>query len=69
MVIVNFLIENKANRPKFFQETFLVTNTKFKVILKMFFSKISNANILFGEKTLTWKSYITNKTLLIIKQV
>ena len=27
------------------------------------FLKISNANIAFGEKTLTWKSYTTNKSL------
>ena len=35
----------------------------------MFFLKISNADILFGERTLTWKSYTTIKTLPIIKQV
>ena len=27
------------------------------------FLKISNANIAFGEGTLTWKSYTTNKAL------
>ena len=33
------------------------------------FLKISNANIAFGKKTLTWKSYTTRKALPITKQV
>ena len=44
-VIVNFQIENKANKPKFFQKTFLIADTKFEVILK-----ISNADVLFSKK-------------------
>ena len=52
MVIANFQIENKANRPRFFQETFLAIDTKFKVILGMSFFKISNADISFGKGTL-----------------
>ena len=52
-VIADFSIEDKANRPRFFQETFLVTNTKFEMILRMLFLKISNADMLFNEKTLT----------------
>ena len=35
----------------------------------MFFLKISNANIAFGKRTLTWKSYTTNKALPTTKQV
>ena len=69
MVIADFQMEDKGGRPKFFQETFLITNTKFEVILKMPFLKISNANVAFGEETLTWKSYTTNKALPTIKQV
>ena len=53
MVITNFQIENKIGRPKFFQKTFLIADTKFKIILKMFFLKISNTDILFNKKTLT----------------
>ena len=53
IVIADFQIENKANKLRFFQEIFLVTNTKFEVILKMPFMKISNADILFSENTLT----------------
>ena len=69
MVIADFQIEDKASKPKFFQKTFLVADTKFEVILEMFFLKISNADVSFGKKTLTWKTYTTNKALPTTKQV
>ena len=50
MMIANFQVKDKGGRPKFFQETFLVTNTKFEVILGMLFLKLSNADVSFGEK-------------------
>ena len=53
MVIADFQVENKGGRPKFFEKTFLVADTKFEVVLEMFFLKISNANLAFGEETLT----------------
>ena len=46
-----------------------MANTKFEVVLGMPFLKISNANVAFGEKTLTWKSYTTNKALPTTEQV
>ena len=52
MVIADFQVENKGGRPRFFQETFLVADTQFEVILGMLFLKISNADVLFGEETL-----------------
>ena len=63
MVIADFQMEDKASRPRFFQETFLVANTKFEVILGMPFLKISNADVLFGQGTLTWRTYTTNEAL------
>ena len=69
MVIADFQVENKSGRPRFFQETFLVADTKFKVVLGMLFLKISNADVAFGEGTLTWKSYTTNKALPTTKRV
>ena len=51
MVIVSFKIEDKVGRPRLFQEIFLIIDTKFKIILEIFFLKISNIDILFGEKT------------------
>ena len=44
-------MEDKIGRPKFFQKTFRITNTKFEMILEKHFSKISNINILFNKKT------------------
>ena len=69
IVIADFQVEDKGGRARFFQETFLVTNTKFKVILRMPFLKLSNIDVSFGEGTLTWKSYTTNEALPTTKQV
>ena len=69
IVIADFEIKDKASRPRFFQETFLVANTKFEVILKMLFLKISNADMSFCERTLTRRTYTTNEALLITKRV
>ena len=69
IVIANFRIEDKVGRPRFFHKIFLVADTKFEVILKMPFLKISNADILFGKKTLTCKFYTTNKAPPTTKQV
>ena len=63
MVIANFQVENKGDRPRFFQETFLMANTKFEVVLGMPFLKISNADVVFGEETLKWRSYTINEAL------
>ena len=37
IVIADFQVEDKGSRPRFFQETFLVANTKFEVVLRMLF--------------------------------
>ena len=69
MVIADFQVKDKGGKPRFFQETFLVADTKFEVVLGMPFLKISNADIAFSEGTLMWKSYTTNKALPTTKQV
>ena len=69
MVIADFQVENKGGRPRFFQETFLVGDTKFEVVLGMPFLKISNASIAFNKKTLMWRLYTTNQALSTPKQV
>ena len=63
MVIADFQEENKGGRPRFFQETFLVADTKFEVILGRPFLKLSNAVVSFGERTLIWKSYTSHEAL------
>lgn len=57
MVIVSFYIEKKIRKACFFQETFLGANTYMKVILGMLFLILSNIDIVFAEKKLTWRSY------------
>ena len=47
MVIADFQIEDKGGRPRFFQETFLVADTKFEMVLGMLFLKISNIDVAF----------------------
>ena len=63
MVIADFQVKDKGGRPRFFQEIFLVADTKFEVILGMPFLKLSNADVVFGEGTHTWKSYTISKAL------
>ena len=50
IVIADFQIEDKFDRPRFFQEIFLLANTKFEIILEMFFLKHSNIDILYSKK-------------------
>ena len=53
MVIADFQVKDKDGRPRFLQKTFLVADTKFEVVLRMPSLKINNADIAFGEGTLT----------------
>ena len=46
-----------------------MANTKFEMILEMSFLKISNADVSFDKKTLTWKFCIINQALSTIEQV
>ena len=69
MVIADFQVEDKGGRPQFFQETFLVANTKFEVVPGMPFLKLSNVDVSFGEGTLMGKSNTTNKAQPITKRV
>ena len=64
---MDFQIENKVNKSKFFWKTFLVTNIKFEVILEIFFLKFNNINISFSKKIFIQRTYTINKTLFIIK--
>ena len=69
MVLANFQVEDKLGRAQFFQETFFVANTILKIILKMLFFTLNNANIQFVEKKLIWRFYTTAKALLTTKWV
>ena len=69
IVLDDFQRENKLDKARFFQETFLVANTTLEVIFMMFFYILSNAVIQFVEKKLTWKSYTTAEVLLTTKRI
>lgn len=51
-MIADFQIEDKTSKPKFFQKILLIADTKFEMILGMFFLKINHADISFGKKTI-----------------
>ena len=69
MVLADFQIENKLGKARFFQETFLLANISVEIVLDMLFLTLSNANIQFVEKELTWRSYTTAKALPTTKRV
>ena len=69
MVLVNFQVEDKLGRVRFFQETFLLADISVKVVLGMPFLTFSNANIQFVKKKLTWRSYTTVEALLTTKRI
>ena len=69
VVITDLKIEDKTGGSRFFKKIILVADIKFKSVLNILFLKISNADMSFGEKILTWKFFITNKALPTTKQV
>ena len=46
-----------------------MVNITFEMILKMFFLKLSNADMSFSDETLMWRTYTINKALSITEQV
>ena len=52
MVIAGFSLQNKLGKVRFFQETFLVADTRMEVVLGMPFLTLSNADIRFAEREL-----------------
>ena len=50
-IVTAFLVTNKTNRIRFFKETFLVANVSLKVVFRMTFLILSNADVNFlGRK-------------------
>ena len=69
MILADFQVEDKLGRARFFQETFLLADISTEVVLGMPFLTLSNVNVQFVEKELTWRSYTTAEALPTIKQV
>ena len=69
MVVASFSVVDKANRVRFFEESFLITNISPEVVLKMPFLTLSGANIDFPGWELWWKTYITEEALRTTKRI
>ena len=52
MVVAAFSVVDKANRVRFFEETFLVANVSPEVVLGMPFLTLSNADVDFSSQDL-----------------
>ena len=69
MVMASFQVKDKLGRARFFQELFLFADTTVEMVLGMPFLTLSNADVSFLERELTWKSYTVDEVLSTIKQV
>ena len=69
MVIAAFQVVDKLGRSQFFQETFLLTDISMEVVLGMSFLFLSNADVQFAKKKLTWRTYTTKEALPTTRQV
>ena len=63
IVLADFQVEDKLGKARFFQETFLLANISIEIVLGILFLTLSNVNVQFVEKKLTWRSYNTVETL------
>ena len=52
LVVAVFLVIDKANRVRFFEETFLMANISPEVVLRMYFLTLSDADIDFSDREL-----------------
>ena len=63
MVVAAFSVVDKANRVKFFEETFLVANVSPEVVFGMPFFTLSGADVDFSGRELRWRTYTTQEEL------
>ena len=63
IVITGFSLQNKLGKVRFFQETFVVADTRMEVVLRMLFLTLSNTDIRFVKGELVWKTYSAAKAL------
>ena len=63
MVIAGFLLQDKLEKVRFFEETFWLADTSMEVVLGMPFLILSDVDIRFAEKELAWRSYTTAEAL------
>lgn len=56
MIITNFQIFDKLSYLQLFHKTFLLLDMKIKVFLDMLFLTLSNADVKFNKKKLTYRT-------------
>ena len=69
MVVAAFSVTDKANRVRFFEETFLVANISSEVVLGMPFLTLSGADVDFLDWDLRWRTYTTEEALSTTRRV
>ena len=69
ILVVAFSVTDKANRVRFFEETFLVANVSLEIVLGMPFLTLSGTNVDFLGRELQWRTYSTEKALPTTKRV
>ena len=69
MVVAAFSVEDKANRVRFFEETFLVANVSPEIVLGIPFLTLSGADVDFSGWELRWRTYTTEEVLLTTKRI
>ena len=69
IVVIAFSVTDKANRVRFFKETFLVANVSLEVVFEMLFLTLSGADVDFSGRELRWKIYIAKEALSTTKRV
>ena len=63
IVVAAFLIEDKANRVRFFEKIFLVANVSPEVVHGMPFLILNSANVDFLGREIRWRTYSTEEAL------
>ena len=63
IVVAAFSVVDKANRVRFFEETFLVANVSPKVVLGMLLLTLSGVDVDFWGREFRWRTYTIQKTL------
>ena len=69
MIVAAFSVMDKANRVRFFEETFLVTNVSPEIVLEMLFLTLSGADVEFSGQELQWRTYTIKKALPITRRI
>ena len=69
IVVTAFLVTDKANQVRFFEETFLVANVSPEVVLGILFFTLSGADVDFLGWELRWKTYTAEETLSTTRRV